>query len=441
MVSGLETIVSGSYIEFDPGAPEAPARDAFEGLADAPGVRSDEPGRVFTLRAGSIGSLDRGSPVFFRDVEVGEILGYDPPRLDGEVTLRAFVRAPYDGYLREGSRFWNTSGVSVQVGPTGVQLQVQSLRAVLAGGIAFDTPPALRDTQPPAGDAVFQLHENLEAAAAATSADRLSFVTFLDGSVRGLAAGAPVEMRGIRIGSVTEVRLEYDGVGRSFRVRVRFAVEPDRISYPTGRPPEQVRAAAERMVAAGLRVRLRSGNLLTGQKVLGLDFEEGAPPAGVWMEGEEIALPSLGGDAEDVMAPVSAIAGRLERFPIEEIGRSLADMLASANAVVGGPELRGAMSALAATLAQVQGLVRRTDAGLAPVLRRLPEIAARLDGAVAAAEAAIGSVERGYGADSAINRQMERLMQQATDTARSVRLLTDYLERHPEALIRGRDGR
>lgn len=443
-VSGLETIVSGAYIAFDPGGgQEASARD-FVGLENPPGVRSDEPGRVVTLNASRIGSLDRGSPVFFRDVSVGEVLGYDPPGLDGNVTLRAFIRAPYDGYLREGSRFWNTSGVNLRIGAEGVKLELESVRALVTGGVAFDTPPNLRD-QPPAPDSTrFQLYDDLEAAIAATTKERLEFLVYFGGSVHGLSPGAPVELRGIRIGSVLSRSLEHDPASGTFRVPVRIAIEPDRIAFPGGhgvRTREDVLAFARQMVAKGLRAQLQSASLLTGQMLVAFDFLPDAEPAEVRMEGQDIVLPGQGGGASDIMGALSGVAGKLERFPLEEIGRNLNNALASVNGLVGGPELRGAVRALAGTLEQVQGLARRTDAGLAPLLRRLPAIANNLDQAIGRANTAIGSFERGYGGSSDVNRQMERLLLQASDTARSVRLLADYLDRHPEALLRGRTDR
>ena len=140
------------------------------------------------------------------------------------------------------------------------------------------------------------------------------------------------------------------------------------------------------------------------------------------------------------MAAVSNIAGKLERFPIEEIGRNLNGALASVNGVVGGPELRNALNALSSSLGSARDLIRKADSGMTPLLRRLPGIADNLDQTVARASTAIRSIERGYGGDSEVNREMERLMSQLTDTARSVRLLADFLNRHPEALIRGRTG-
>ncbi|MBL6079718.1 MCE family protein [Belnapia sp. T18] len=439
-VSGLETIVSGAYIEFDPGG-EGEARREFSGLDNPPGVRSDEPGRVFTLQARRVGSLDRGSPVFFRDVMVGEILDIDPPGLDGNVTVQAFVRAPFDGYLREGSRFWNISGVTIGFGGSGVKVELESLRALLAGGIAFDTPHEVRD-EPPAPDATrFELYDSLEAAVSATTKDRLVFLLYFNESVRGVQPGTPVEMRGLRIGSVLDRALEYDQATDTFRVPVHIAIEPDRIAYPsgrTGRSQDEVIAFARRMVANGLRGRLQTVSYVTGQVVIAFDFFADAPPDEVRLVGEEIVMPTMGADS--VLASAGGIAAKLQSIPFDEIGRNLNGILGSVNAVTGSPQLRGAVEGLAGVLDQAQGLLRRADEGLAPLLRRLPGIAGNLDQAVGRAASAMTSIERGYGAQSEINRQVARVLDQASDAARSVRQLADLLDRHPEALIRGRSG-
>jgi paraquat-inducible protein B len=114
-VSGLDTLVSGAYITLDPGLPGGHAQHDFVGLENPPGVRSDEPGSTFTLKANELGSLSSGSPVFYRDVEVGEVLGYSIGNGVGPVTIGIFVHAPYDALVRAQSHFWNSSGITVSL--------------------------------------------------------------------------------------------------------------------------------------------------------------------------------------------------------------------------------------------------------------------------------------------------------------------------------------
>jgi paraquat-inducible protein B len=255
-VSGLETIVSGAYIEFDPGSRDGAEQErSFRGLEEPPGNRTGDPGRVFTLHTPRLGALGPGSTVMFRDVSVGEVLSLDPLAPDGEITLRIFIRAPYDGYIRRGSRFWSTSGISANFGPNGLRVEFESLRAALTGGIAFDTPAEqLGQAVAPAG-ARFQLYESQDVAIAATSPKRLEFLTYLDGSASGLSVGSPVEIRGIRIGSVTSVDLVYDVAAERFVVPVRMVVEPGHIASHDSHPPMDVMTATARLVATCSPVR------------------------------------------------------------------------------------------------------------------------------------------------------------------------------------------
>lgn len=436
-VSGLETIVSGPYIEFDPGTPGGAAGRAFIGLEEPPAVRTGEPGRVFAVRAQRLGALGPGSTVMLRDMPVGEVLSVDPLTLDGDITLRVFIHAPYDGYVRQGSRFWNTSGISANFGPNGLKVEFESLRAALTGGIAFDTPTELLSDAAAPDGASFPLYESQQAAVSATSAKRLEFLTYLEGSASGLSVGSPVEVRGIRIGSVTSVDLVYDVADDRFVVPVHMEVEPGRIASPGNRPPMDVLTATNQLVARGYRVHLRSGNLLTGQKVLAIDPVADAPPATVRLENGVMVLPALGGDG-DIIQAVGEMADKLQHLPLEEIGRNLNMVLVSLNGVVGGPEMRGALIKLSGTLTQVQELVRKADGGLSPLFGRLPEITRNLNQTVEQANAAMGSIERGYGADSAFGRQATRAMQEVSDASKAIGQLADFLERHPEALVRGR---
>ena len=139
-VSGLDTLLSGSYIGMLPPQTEGKRQLEFTGREDPPILEANVPGTTFVLKASRIGSISLGSPVFFRDISVGEVLGWDIGDMAASVTIRAFVRAPFDKYVQDQSRFWNASGISVKLGAGGVELQLESLRAILLGGVAFDTP-------------------------------------------------------------------------------------------------------------------------------------------------------------------------------------------------------------------------------------------------------------------------------------------------------------
>ena len=422
-VSGIETLISGSYIEMDPGSRKGAEKNQFVGLEQPPGVRSGEPGRVFQLKAESIGSLGQGSPVFYRDITVGEVLGYDLGNGIGPVTVSVFVRAPYDEFVREGTHFWNASGLSVNLGSAGVHVEVASLQALLAGGVAFSVPRDGQPDKPAPVNAEFKLYANADDARSAGYKTRQVFVTYFESSVRGLAKGSAVEFFGIQVGVVTDVELEFDPRGANARVKVTFEVQPGRLDNPEIAAADPI-AVSKRLVARGMRAQLQTSSFLTGTMVLSLGFVPNTPPADVEMQGDVAVIPSAGGGLDNVLSSLTSISSKLDQLPLDQIGANLNDMLRSASGALGS----------------VQALAQKADTGLSPVLQRLPAITGALQDAASRATRTFGSLETGYGRESQFNREMERALAQVGDAARSIRLLADFLDRHPEALVRGRAG-
>ncbi len=445
-VSGLDTLLSGAFIELDPGSPEdmvqGEPRRMFEGLDDPPAVRSDEPGTTYQLKAPRIGGITSGSPVLYRDVVVGEVLRWEfGPQGQGFV-ITIFVRRPYDGFVHQGTQFWNSSGVSLDLGADGVTLRLGSLQALLTGAVAFDTDGDARATPGSAPGAAFQLYHDQAAAAAAGYRRHLAFATRFRGSVRGLAVGAPVELYGIAIGTVTAIKLQFDPSGNESHVDVYFEIQPERIldvSQIDGGNPV---AVTRNLVKRGLRMALHTANYITGQMVLSLDFVSGAAPEDVsQMPDGTVMVPSQAGGLDGLTASATQVMQSLAQVPFDKIGRDLDSMLVGASAITNGPELRRSLQAMSAALVQVQELVRKVDAGAAPALKELPAIADNLNAALARTSKLVASADTAYGSNSVVLRDVERLLAQFSDAARSVRLLADFLAQHPESLIQGRSGR
>ena len=426
-ISGIETLVSGGYIEMDPGGRDGTSQRSFTGLEQPPGVRSDEPGRTFTLKAERIGALGVGSPVFYRDITVGEVLGHDIGDGNGPVTMQVFVRAPYDDYVRRGTNFWNASGLTLHIGSEGVRVEVASLQAVLSGGVAFETPGGSHSAAPVDSNTEFKLYPNQAEAKASAYTASLSFVAYFESSVRGLAADAPVEFYGIQVGVVRDVKLEVDKERGTARVRVQFDVQPGRIVSPEEAARNDPAEITRRLLARGLRAQLSTANFLTGQLLVALDMPKDASSSAgseLRKEGDAIVLPTGGGGIDNILTAANGLAEKLSRLNVDEIGANLNAALRQATGTLGG----------------VDALVRNTDSNLAPALRRLPEVAAGLQDTVLRANRLIASLDGGYGRNSNFSRELERALINVGDTARSVRQLADFLDRHPEALVRGRAG-
>lgn len=439
-VSGLSTLVSGSFISLQPSTEEANARRDFTGREEPPVLEPDSQGTTFHLEADKLGSISLGAPIFYRDMTVGTVLGWDLKDMARHVTIHAFVRAPFDKYVTNRSRFWDASGVSVKLGAEGIQLQLESLRAVLLGGIAFETPDEAQNLVPAQPNMDFRLFASRDAAITAGYTRRVALKAYFTGNVSGLAVGAPVEVQGIRIGRVTSIDLTFNPQTGDVRVPVMFEIEADRLNRQGREAAADLATMARMLVAKGLRAQLASANLITGQLVLALEFKANADPAEVTLEDGVPVIPTVDGGLASITASLDTILRKVNRLPFDDIGRNLNETLRGASEVANGAELKKALESLAGALASVQRLADEAEKDIGPALKRLPAVLASFQEAVVRVGRLANSVDAGYGDNSKFRRDLDRLVEQVNDTARSVRVLTDLLARHPEALIRGRTG-
>ncbi len=437
-ISGLDTLISGAYIELLPSETSGARAMHFTGLENPPVLTSNVPGHTFLLHAARIGSVNVGSPVFYRGINVGTVLGWDLGDMAKDVTIHAFVRAPFDAYVHEGSRFWNASGVSVKLGGGGVQVQLESLKALLLGGLAFDTTPEALKTPVSTANEVFPLFVNEEDAQNASYERRIPAMGYFPGSVAGLAAGSPVTFHGIRIGEVTGVSIEYDPATDTIRTPVRFEVQPQRIANSEAAARRGPLGNAEFMVQHGMRAQITSSNLLTGEMAVSLDFFPNAPPASVSVHDGVIVFPTVAGQFADLSRSVNDLLAKVNQMPFEQIGNNLDALLVGANAMTSGPETKEALQSLSAMLKDTQALMKRLDTSLTPALRDLPAMTASLQAMLANTNKLVLSTNAGYGDNSSFHRDLQHMMSQLSDMVQSLRVLADLLNRHPEALIRGR---
>ncbi|OUL98737.1 PqiB family protein [Variovorax sp. JS1663] len=412
-ISGLGTLLSGAYIGADAGSSEESAGE-FTGLEVPPIVTRDASGRQFLLRARDVGSLDIGSPVYFRRIKVGQVAAYE---LDGDgrgVTLRVFVNAPYEKFVGANTRFWHASGLDVQLSANGVKLRTQSLATIVLGGIAFQAP---EDVMGPAAqeNTVFALADDEATAMKEPDGPAQTLLLYFSQSLRGLSPGAVVDFRGVELGEVKSIGVEFDSQAREFRMPVLIQVYPDRLRRNLGDQRESRYTQLERLkflVEKGLRAQLRTGNLLTGQNYVALDFFPKAAPVKIDIGQNPIELPTVPNSLDEIQAQVGEIARKLNKVPFDEIGRDLRKTLATLDKTLGSAEQ------LAASL--------KNDVS--------PEMAA----AMKDVRKTLSSAEKTLADDSPLQQDMRQTLQEVTRAANSLRILTDYLERHPESLIRGK---
>lgn len=411
-VTGLATLISGAYIGVDVGHSQE-REDEFDGLEVPPAVTHDQKGRRYLLDANDLGSLDIGAPVYFRRVQVGRVVGYQL-REDGRgVTIEIFVDAPHDRYVTRNTRFWNASGIDVSLSAAGFKLDTESLVTLLAGGVAFEAP-ALESSGAVADENErFALFGTRETALAPFDGIALDMRMRFKQSIRGLAIGAPVDFRGITLGTVTATRLAYDAKAHGLISIVDARVYPERLGplvrddlSREGRDEKALRGFFTRLVGDGLRAQLRPGNLLTGQLFVALDIDRKARAVTLDPQAEPFELPTAAGGIDEIQQQIASIVAKIDQVPFDTIGRNLDSTLRSADQVL-----------------------KRVDTELAPEARTL----------LVEARAALAAAERNLLADDApVQRDAQATLESLERMARAMRELADYLQRHPQSLLRGR---
>jgi paraquat-inducible protein B len=406
-VTGLGTLLSGAYIGVDPST-EGKRRREFKGLEVQPVVTSEDLGTLFAMRSTSGGSYQVGSPVYYRHIRVGEVVSSHLSESGDYVEVQAFVQAPHDDRVRTNTRFWNASGLDVSLGAEGVRIDTASVTSLLIGGIAFDTLDTLdtlEDAAEPSKGHVFPLYANRSEALSRTYAIKRRYLLRFEESVGGLSQGAPVVFQGIQIGRVLDVKLEFDPEKTEFQVPVLIEIEPERIGsaeLADDDPMPRVRILVER----GMRARLKSGNLITGQKEIELAMIKDAEPAQVKTGGRYPEFPTVPTPFDQLTSNVASIVERLNKIPFEDIGANLDQSLAR----------------LSATLENTEDLTRKLDEDVMPGITASAQGASEL-----------------LSPTSTFSTELRRLLLELGQAARSLRLMADYLERHPESLVRGKE--
>jgi paraquat-inducible protein B len=425
-VSGLGTLFSGAYIGMDPGREGKPA-SRFEGLEIPPLVTTATPGREFLLRANALGSLDVGSPVYYRQIQVGRVISYELDKEGKTLSIKVFINAPHDALVRKNTRFWNASGFDLKIDAGGLKINTESLVSIMMGGIAFETPTSLEAGGPVEEGYEFKLYETRDSIFERTYTQKMYYILNFNESIRGLTVGAPVEFRGIKIGQVVDIKAEYNPETLSPRITVLVETEPQRwgrTDADTADPGRQI----QQLVEKGLRAQLKTGSLLTGQLFVDVDFHPDAPKAQVKYEQNFPEIPTIPAPLQIITARVNELLSKLEKLPIEQIGKDLGDTLQNVKRLSESKQLLEAVQSLNETLQHTRQLVQNLDSNVAPA------IGSTLD----QAQKTLMSVEGTLGKDAPLQHEMRRALKELAEAARGIRILTDYLERHPDSLIYGK---
>lgn len=437
-ISGLETLLSGSYVGADPGPIDGRRQRVFSALPEPPLIRADVPGTEFILHADQLGGIGRGSIITFQGFTAGRILGAELSDDRRSTVFRAFVQSPYDELVTPTSRFWNASGFSVDVSATGVTVNIDSLPTVLAGGIGFDAGAG--GSRAEAG-ARFRLFPNRQAAEDAAFTARVEMIAVFADSVRGLRPGAEVSLRGLRIGRVKDVGLVFDPAQRSFTVPVRLEVEPERFRMADDaaqRTPEQGMDRLRALVASGLRAQLQTASLITGELLVAFDFFPDAPVAALGDQDGVPVVPTVPTQLETLSASLTAILNKVAGLPLEGLVSDLRTTVQHVDALVASPEIKTSLAAVEGSAQAIRRLSDDLAAATPAVVAGLSQNLGQLEATLRSARAVLGTADGTLAPDSPLRTDLTRLLRELQSAARSIRVFAEYLERHPEALLRGK---
>lgn len=374
-ISGLGTILSGSYIELEPGSGERGRRE-FEALSQPPVMRSGEQGTSLLLHGDQGNQLSAGDPVTFRGYTVGRIQSVDFDIEQQRNEFRVFIQHPFSELVTDNVRFWQSSGVSLQLGADGVRVDIGSLESMLVGGVTFDYLNESREGEPVTDGHAFRLFRDRDTAHQEGFSHYADYLLLVEESVRGLSAGAPVEYRGIRIGTVLQV--PYTGgehLGRALleqQVPVLIRLEPERLGARFGGLDiatwqQQLEATFDR----GLRAALKSGNVLTGALYVDLLLTEEAGPVSLSDEYDYPIFPMYSGAGGSLEARLTSLVDNLNDINFAELGQHAQSTLAASEqslqaferlshrieAIVEQPEMQELPARLQATLDELTRLL------------------------------------------------------------------------------------
>lgn len=414
-IAALETIISGPYIAVDVGRIGHGSSRHFIGEEAPPAVTHEEQGRVFQIRARDLGSLEIGSPVYFRRVQVGRVSAYRLDARTDEVVISVFIKSPHDRLVARNTRFWHASGINVNLDANGLKLNAESISSVLQGGIAFDTAGPRDPAGAPAADSVFALAADRAAAMSSQDPSQpLLAVMYFDQSLRGLNAGAPVDFRGIVVGQVRSVSVQYQRQSNSFRFPVLVELYPGRVGLSAGdlADRDHGQALARQMNRKGLRAQLRSGNLLTGQLYVALDFFPKARPTPLRLDDSLPEIATIPGSLEELQAQLASVMTNLNKIPFDRLGGQMSD----------------ALERLQKLLLTTEGLIGNVDQSLMPQLHKT----------LLQANQSLRDTSALLAPGAPFAQDSRRMVQELTQAASSLKQLSDYLARHPEALLKGR---
>ncbi|MBV1878344.1 MAG: MCE family protein [Pseudomonadales bacterium] len=431
-VTGLSTLISGAYIEIDPGP--GSSQDHFVGLEQIPLITRDDTGTRITLAAENLGSLGTGSPIYYQGLLAGEVLGHELSSDSQSIYVHAFIRAPYNQLVKGSSRFWNVSGMDVSLDANGIEIKTASMQALMIGGIAFESPEALSPGGTNIENLIYTLYASHQQIEQQVYTRKQQFVMYFTSSVRGLSPGAPLEFKGIRIGSVIDIRLEFNRDNTSFKIPVLVEIEPERIIDREIVGADSPLATLQTLIDRGLRARLATGSLLTGQLFVELNMYPGVAAQYMGDVASTVPeLPTIAGAIEALTQSVQGFITKLDEVNIQQMSSSVLGILDGANELLNKPESEATVTDLEASMRSLKQILKRVDdANLEQTIGGANNVLVNLD-------KTLGLLDGLLDPNSPLQYNLIQVTGELEEMAISVRALVETLERRPQSLIFGRE--
>ncbi|WP_086932160.1 intermembrane transport protein PqiB [Agarilytica rhodophyticola] len=423
-VSGLNTLLSGVYIEMDPGD-SGQFVDTFEGLSQAPAFRSYDKGTQYRLNAKKLGSLDVGSPIYHRDVKVGWVTSYQLIPEKQNVQLRIFIEHPYDALVKDASNFWNVSGFGLNFGADGIEAKLASVASLVAGGLEFSSPPGFSQSlEQSQENKEFYLFEDKKAVQNGSYSVAYPYLLRFNGSIRGLKVGAPVEFKGMQVGEVTSFSIDTDEEEKAqgADIAVKISIQPERINRQQLISWEELDELLGNLVSNGMRAQLKTSSIITGALFVDLvpGLEDKQDKLGLISSEIYSEIPTAESQYQQLSNEVASIIKQISAFPFESVGKNVDQGLARVNTLI----------------AQLQP--EKIGKDTAEIISNLKTASQGLDQVVEDFDATLKTVDRTISSDSRVYNEMVRMMEEIAEAADSFEKLTDELNRHPNSLVVGR---
>jgi paraquat-inducible protein B len=452
-VSGLETVLSGVFIEGSWDNEIGTLTSRFRGRAEVPLFRTEKPGLQISLRSRPRGDLVSDSPILFRGVEVGRIGSASIDPRGRFAVAEAIIYEPHDRLISGSTRFWDTSGFSINVGASGASIDFSSVASLLAGGVTFDT--FVSGGEPAVDGMQFQVFDSEQTARDSAfsqgSDEELLVSVIFDDNISGLNVDANVELSGVRIGKVRSVFGVVDpqqfGDNR-VRLNALLAIQPERLGLSSDISAEAALAYLIERSEAGMRAQLASGGLLSGGLKVQFVTNDERERAPVRMTPDgTVILPTVPSEVDASGASLESVLGRVEALPVEELMASAIGFLESARAVVASDAIRETPEDLRKLLATVTDVVGSDDVRAIPgnlnqVLAQIETVLAELETAQAVQRAveALGAAAQAAQSVERTIAGVPGLVDELSEVARTARALPlDELARRITGIVESTD--